>query len=64
MTMKKTVLRYEGRMILILATLTFGACDNINNGDNIPVNQSPTADAGADQNVPTGATVRERPTHL
>ena len=58
MTMKKTVLRYEGRMILILATLTFGACDNINNGDNIPVNQSPTADAGADQNVPTGATVQ------
>ena len=45
-------------MILILATLTFGACDNINNGDNIPVNQSPTADAGADQNVPTGATVQ------
>ncbi len=58
MTMKKNVLRYEGRMILILATLTFGACDNINNGDNIPVNQSPTADAGADQNVPTGATVQ------
>ncbi len=28
MTMKKTVLRYEWRLILILATLTIGACDN------------------------------------
>ncbi len=56
--MKKTVLRYEWRMILILATLTMGACDNINNGDNIPVNQPPTAGAGADQNVATGVTVQ------
>ncbi len=30
MTMKKTVLRYEWRMILILATLTVGACDALN----------------------------------
>ncbi len=30
MTMKKTVLRYEWRMILILATLTVGACDAVN----------------------------------
>ena len=30
MTMKKTVLRYEWRMILILATVTVGACDAIN----------------------------------
>jgi len=56
MIMKKTVLRYEWRMILILATLTLGACGN--NGDNIPGNQPPTADAGADQNVPTAATVQ------
>jgi len=30
MTMKKTVFRYEWRMILILATLTVGACDAVN----------------------------------
>ena len=30
MTMKKTVLRYEWRMILILATLAVGACDAVN----------------------------------
>jgi len=34
MTMKKTVLRYEWRMILILATLTVGACDAINDNAN------------------------------
>ncbi len=40
MTVKKTVLRYEWRMILILATLTMGACDSYNNdntGDPIEV---------------------------
>ncbi len=40
MTMKMNVLRYEWRMILILATLTMGACDSYNNdnsGDPIEV---------------------------
>ena len=40
MTTKKTVLGYEWRMILILATLTMGACDSYNNdnsGDPIEV---------------------------